>query len=51
MPGYITNLNENVEHIRVRYNKRYGNAIAADVYSAKALDKTQKYPALTVGTA
>ena len=31
MSGYITKLNENVERTHVRYNKRYGNAIAADV--------------------
>ena len=47
--GYITKLNENVERQHVRYNNRYGIAIAADVYTAKGLDKTQKHPALIVG--
>ena len=47
--GYITKLNENVTREHVRYNNRYGIAIAADVYAAKDLDKTQKHPALIVG--
>ena len=49
MSGYITKLNENVERIHVRYNNRYGIAIAADIYTAKDLDKTKKHPALIVG--
>ena len=49
MSGYITKLNENVERTHVRYNNRYGIAIAADVYTAKDLDKTKKHPALIVG--
>ena len=47
--GYIAKLHENVERTHVRYNNRYGIAIAADVYTAKDLDKTQKHPALIVG--
>ncbi len=47
--GYITKLNENVERQHVRYNNRYGIAIAADVYTVKDLDKTRKHPALIVG--
>lgn len=47
--GYITRLNENVERRHVRYNNRYGIAIAADVYTAKNLNKSQKHPALIVG--
>ena len=47
--GYITKLNENVERQHVRYNNRYGIAIAADVYTAKNLDKSRKHPALIVG--
>lgn len=47
--GYITKLNENVERRHVRYNNRYGIAIAADVYTAKDMDKSKKYPALIVG--
>ena len=49
MSGYITKLNKNVERIHVRYNNRYGIAIAADIYTAKDLDKTKKHPALIVG--
>ena len=47
--GYITKLNENVKREHVRYNNRYGIAIAADLYRAKDLDETQKHPALIVG--
>ena len=47
--GYITKLNENVVREHVRYNNRYGIAIAADLYRAKDLDETKKYPALIVG--
>lgn len=47
--GYIVPLSENVERIHVRYNNRYGIAIAADVYTAKNLDKSGKYPALIMG--
>ena len=47
--GYITCLNENIERMHVRYNNRYGIAIAADVYIARDLDKSIKHPALIVG--
>ena len=47
--GYITELNENVIREHVRYNNRYRIAIAADLYRAKELDETKKYPALIVG--
>ena len=47
--GYIKKLNENVERKHVRFNNRYGIAIAADLYTAKNIDKTKKYPALIVG--
>lgn len=47
--GYITKLNENVIREHVRYNNRYGIAIAADLYRAKDLDEKKKYPALIVG--
>lgn len=30
--GYITKLNENVARTHVRYNNRYGIAIATDLY-------------------
>ncbi|WP_259395109.1 hypothetical protein [Limosilactobacillus albertensis] len=35
--GYITKLNEKVERRHVRYNNRYGIAIAADIYAPKNL--------------
>lgn len=47
--GYIAPLSDKVERAHVRYNNRYGIAIAADVYTAKALDREQKHPALIVG--
>lgn len=47
--GYIAKLNEHVIREHVRYNDRYGIAIAADLYRAKNLDESGKYPALIVG--
>ena len=47
--GYISKLNCNVVREHVRYNNRYGIAIAADLYKAKDLDETKKYPALIIG--
>ncbi len=47
--GYIAKLNENVERRHIRFNNRFGIAIAADVYTAKGLDISKKYPALIVG--
>lgn len=47
--GYITKLNDNVNRDHVRYWNRYGTAIAGDLYYAKDLDKSKKYPALIVG--
>ena len=49
MAGYITELSKNVERTHVRYNNRYGIAIAADLYTPKDLKESQKYPALIVG--
>ena len=49
MSGYICGLNKNAERTHVRYNNRYGIALAGDLYTAKALDKNKKYPALIVG--
>ena len=49
MAGYITELDENVVREHVRYNNRYGIAIAADIYKSKQLDETKTYPALIVG--
>lgn len=47
--GYITKLNENVERQHVRYNNRYGIAIAADIYSPKNINDGEKLPALIIG--
>lgn len=47
--GYIAKLNEHVIREHVRFNNRYGIAIAADIYRAKNLDESGKYPALIVG--
>ena len=47
--GYIAPLSDKVERAHVRYNNRYGIAIAADVYTAKDLDREQRHPALIVG--
>ena len=44
MNNYICQLNENVERIHVRYNNRYGIALAGDLYAAKDMDKSKKYP-------
>lgn len=47
--GYITELSDKVERKHVRYNNRYGIAIAADLYTAKDMDESKKHPALIVG--
>jgi fermentation-respiration switch protein FrsA (DUF1100 family) len=47
--NYIAKLSETVEREQVRYNNRYGLAIAADIYRAKDLDVKKKHPALIVG--
>lgn len=47
--GYIASLSEKVERRHVRYSNRYGIAIAADIYTAKDLDKSAKHPALIIG--
>lgn len=36
--GYIAKLNESVERKHVRFNNRFGIAIAADLYTSKELD-------------
>lgn len=47
--GYITKLSEDVERQHVRYNNRYGMAIAADIYIPKNLKEDQLLPALIIG--
>ena len=49
MIGYITKLNKNVEREHVRFNNRYGLAVAGDLYYSKNIDKSKTYPALIVG--
>ena len=49
MSNYICKLNENVERTHVRYNNRYGIALAGDLYTAKDMDKNRKQKALIVG--
>lgn len=49
MSYYICKLNENVERIHVRYNNRYGIALAGDLYISKDMDRTKKHKAVVVG--
>lgn len=49
MSNYICELDESVERIHVRYQNRYGIALAGDLYLSKTLDKEHKYPAIVVG--
>ena len=49
MSQYICKLNENVERIHVRYNNRYGIALAGDLYTMKNMGKTGKHAAIVVG--
>lgn len=49
MSNYICKLNENVERTHVRYNNRYGIALAGDLYTAKDMDKNRKHKAVIVG--
>ena len=37
--GYITKLSDKLTREHVRYNNRYGTAIAADIYYVKDIDK------------
>lgn len=47
--SYITELNENVTRTHVRFNNRYGIAIAGDLYQPKQLEANKQYEALIVG--
>jgi len=47
--GYITKLSDKVERVHARFNNRFGIAIAADIYTAKDIDRSKKYPALIIG--
>ena len=45
----IFEVSDDVTRTTVTYKNRYGIEIAADLYTAKDLDETQKYPALVIG--
>ncbi len=49
MSNYIAKLSKNVERKHVRFNNRYGMAVAGDLYLAKNFDEARKHPALIVG--
>lgn len=49
MEHYISELDENVIRTHVRYENRYGIEIAADLYTKKDLDKSQKNPGIIIG--
>ena len=49
MTNYICKLNENITRTHIRYNNRYGIALAGDLYTAKNLDLSGKHPAIVVG--
>lgn len=49
MSQYICKQKEEVERVHVRYRNRYGLILAGDLYTAKDMDKTEKYPAIVVG--
>lgn len=46
---YISDLSEKVERKHISYQNRYGLKIAGDLYTAKDIDLSKKYPALIVG--
>ncbi|MDO4301860.1 MAG: stalk domain-containing protein [Clostridia bacterium] len=46
---YTFELDEAVNREHVSYNNRYGITIAADLYTPKDIDKTQKHAAIIVG--
>jgi uncharacterized protein len=47
--GYTFLLSEHVTRTPVRYRNRYGIEIAADLYTANALDETVEHPAVVIG--
>ena len=49
MSNYICKLDESVERKHVRYQNRYGLALAGDLYTLKNMDKTKKQAAIVVG--
>ena len=49
MSNYICRLKESVKRKHVRYQNRYGIALAGDLYTAKGMDQNKSYPAIVVG--
>ena len=49
MSNYICKLYGDVDRNHVRYQNRYGLALAGDLYTAKDMDKMGKHPAIVVG--
>lgn len=49
MSNYISRLSYEVERKHVRYNNRYGIAIAGDLYTPRDMDKSKKHMAVIVG--
>lgn len=49
MSNYICKLDESVERKHVRYQNRYGFALAGDLYTLKNMDKTRKHAAIVAG--
>ena len=47
--NYIKELSSNVERKKVTYDNRYGLKVVADLYMAKNIDSSKKYPAIIVG--
>lgn len=47
---YTFELSDKVTRTHVSYKNRYGITIAGDLYTAKDLDKSKKYPALIIGS-
>lgn len=47
--GYIAELNESAERTHVRFNNRFGIAIAAELYTSKELGVSQKYIPIRTG--
>ena len=49
MSGHITKLSDTLERKTVTYPNRYGFTVTGELYYAKDIDKSVKYPALIVG--
>ena len=47
--NYIAELSDNVTRKDISFVNRYGFTLAGDLYMAKDIDESQKYPAIIVG--